>query len=205
MKNIWIFFPASLFKIIFIAVLSVFIRGWVVLFIVSTWVIMFITLYIIKSCYDLRARADEGQQAMECILLSWLTVAGLGRNKNAAVYRLVSTLLVTLLYTLILTIILTICNMDANTGYTYGAALSWKDLPIAQETFYLNLLLGATIALGWGAFVVDIIITWCKNHDWRLHNWGPLRKMVDWFVDPLPQEAGFWDEAVLLQGLGAKK
>ena len=118
---------------------------------------------------------------MECCLLSWLTLAGLWRSKAAAVCRLVSTLLVTILYTLILSIILVICNVNANTGYIYGAALSWSDLPIAKDAFFLNLLLGCTIALGWGAFVVDIIVTWCKNQD---------------------QEAGFWDEAVLLQGLG---
>ena len=116
-----------------------------------------------------------------------------------------STLLVTLLYTLFLSIILRICNVDENTGYTYGADLAWADLSIVKETFYLNLLLGGTIALGCGAFVVDNLITWCKNHDWRSHNWGPLKKAVDWFVDPLDQEAGFWDEAVLLQGLGVKK
>ena len=86
--------------------------------------------------------------------------------------------IITILYTLILSIILVICNVDPDSGYTYGAALSWADLSIVKETFYLNLLLGSTITLGWGAYLVDIIIiTWCKTRD---------------------QEVGFWDEAVIV-------
>ena len=85
---------------------------------------------------------------------------------------------------LILSIILVICNVNADTGYIYGAALSWSDLPIVKDQFFLNLLLGGTIALGWGAFIMDIIITWCKTRN---------------------QKAGFWDKAVLLQGLGVKR
>merc|ERR1712110_685535 len=165
---------------------------------------MYMTFFITDNCVP--GVPGDAQQELECILLSCLTLGGLGRSKYAAVCRLVSTLLVTLLYTLILGIIMVICNDDAaNTGYIGGADLSWADLDIAKETFYLNLLLGGTIALGWGAFVLDILITWCKNRNWRSHNWGPLKKIVDWFVDPLDQEAGFWDEAVLLQGLGFKK
>ena len=49
-----------------------------------------------------------------------------------------------------------------------------------------------------------ILSTWCKSHDWRSYNWGPLSKVVNWFVDSLDKEAGFWDEAVLLQGLGVE-
>ena len=151
MKNIWIFFPASLFKILSIAIFAVFLRGWIILLIVSTCLLTFITLRITIICYELPdEETDNIQQQMECILLSWLTVAGLWKSKKAAVYRLVSTLLVTILYSLILSIILVICNVDANIGYIYVAALSWSDLTIAKDVFFLNLLLSGTIALGWG-------------------------------------------------------
>ena len=101
-------------------------------------------------------------------------------------------------------IIMVMCNVDPNSGYVYGAVLAWSDLRIVQDRFYLNLLLGSTIGLGWVSFLLDIIITWCKSHDWRSHNWGPLTKAVDCFVDPLDLEAGFWDRAVLLEGLKYK-
>ena len=80
--------------------------------------------------------------------------------------------------------------------------MKWSELEIVKDIFKLNMLLCSTIGLGWISFLLDIIITWCKSHDWRSHNWGPLKKVVNWFVDPLDKEAGFWDEAVLLQALG---
>ena len=86
----------------------------------------------------------------------------------------------------------------------YGAGISWSELEIVKEPFFLNLLLGSTIGLGWISFLLDIILAWCKSHDWRSYNWGPLRKAVDWFVDPLDQKVGFWDRAILLQGLQYK-
>ena len=209
MKNIWIFLPASLFKILTISILAIFLRGWVLLIIVSTIVLMFITVVITTSCYNLRAEVGYGQQLFKCVLLSWLTLAGLGRSKEAAVDRLWTTLTVTIIYSIILGVIITICNLDANSyyfRYFYGSAgLSWSDLSIVKDPIFLNLLLSCNIALGWGAFLLDIIITWCKSHDWRSYNWGPMKKIVDWFVDPLDQEAGFWDEAVLLQGLGVRR
>ncbi len=207
MKNVWILLPSSLFKILSVAIFSLFLRGWVIFIIVSTIVIVGVTLGVLMNTYyDLSYDGDDGdtQQFLECILLSWLTVAGLGSGKLTAINRLVSTLLVTILYSLTLGIIMAICNVNVNIAYIYVADILWSDITIVKETFFLNLLVGGTIALGWGAVLVDIIITWCKTRDWRSHNWGPLKKVVYWFVDPLDQEAGFWDEAVLLQGLGFK-
>ena len=148
---------------------------------------------------------DSGQVGP--ISRSWLTMAGMGRGKSAAVYRLWSSLTVTIIYSLILGIILVICNVDPASGYIYGAGYSWKDLEIVKNPYFLNLLLVITICLGWVSFLVDIILAWCKNHNWRSHNWGPLNKAVEWFVDPQETQdkaSGFWDEAVLLQGLGVK-
>ena len=52
---------------------------------------------------------------------------------------------------------------------------------------------------------MDVLLAWAKSHDWRSHNWGPLTKVVDWFVDPQDEQAGFWDNAVLLVGLEVRK
>ena len=116
-----------------------------------------------------------------------------------------STLTITIIYSLILGIILAICNVDPNIGYVNEYGLFWSELELVKNPFYLTFLLSFTIGLGWISFLMDIILACCKAHDWRSHNWGPLRKAVDWFVDPQDQEAGFWDEAVLLQGLGVKR
>ena len=202
-KNILVFIPASLFKILSVSLLGLFLRGWLILIIVVIIVLLYATVLITFRYYNLPRKVDDAQQAGEC-LLAWLTLVGLGKRKSAALFRLFSTLLITIIYSLILVIIMIICNVNPNSGYVYGAVLAWSDLKIVQDRFYLNLLLGSTIGLGWVSFLLDIIITWCKSHDWRSHNWGCMEKLVNWFVDPKDKDAGFWDEAVLLQGLGFK-
>ena len=94
--------------------------------------------------------------------------------------------------------------MDPDSVNIYGAGFSWSELELVNEPLYLNILLGFTIGIGWISFLLDIILAWCKSRDWRSHNWGPLTKAVDWFVDPMDQEASFWDRAVLLQGVQYK-
>ena len=128
-------------------------------------------------------------------------MTGLQRTKAGAVYRLVSTIAVTMIYSLILGIILVICNVDPDSVYVFED-LRWSELELVKGSFYLNLVLGFSIGLGWISFLLDIILAWCKYHDWRSHNWGPLSKGVDWFVDEDGgKEAEFWDGAVLLEGL----
>ena len=155
--------------------------------------------------YHRSVEDDETHQFAECALLSWLTLAGLGREKWAAVARSVSTLTVTIIYSLILGIILVICNVDPASGYVYGAGLSWSELELVKDSFHLNLFIGITIGLGWISYLLDIILAWCKFHDWKSHNLGPLSKLVDWFVDEVQgEDTKFWDGAVLLQGLQYK-
>ena len=188
MKNILIFLPASLFKILSVSLLALFLRGWIILVIVAIITLVSFIMCITDSCCDLQEFEDYeyNQCRWECIFLSWLTLTGLGKFNASAVNRLLSTLLVTITYSLILGIILSNCNDDPDAGYLYGAGLSWSELKLVKEIFELNLILGSTIGLGWISFLVDIIITWCKSK----------------FVDPLDKKAGFWDEAVLLQALG---
>ena len=176
-----------------------FLRGWVILVIVAIIVLVYVALRITDRCYDLSGKEKDGQQAWECVFLSWLTLAGLGRSKVAVVYRLVSTLLVTIIYSLILGIILAISNDDPTSGYIHGAGLSWADLKLVKGPLYMNLILGSTIGLGWFSLLVDVLLAWAKSRDWRSYNWGPLI-----FVDPQDEQAGFWDKAVLLEGLGVR-
>ena len=204
-KNIWVFLPACLFKVLSVSLLAVFLRGWVILVIVVIIVLVFVALVITKSCYDLPLEEDDNQQVMECLLLSWLTLGGLGRSEWAAVFRLVSTLLITIIYSLILGIILAICIIDPASGNIHGAGVSWADLELVKDTHHMNLLVGCTIGLGWISLLVDVLLDWAKSHDWRSHNWGPLKKVVHWFVDPQDEQAGFWDKAVLLVGLGVRQ
>ena len=91
-----------------------------------------------------------------------------------------------------------ICNVDPDFGYiAQHSGLKWSAMELVKDTFYMNLILGTTIGLGWISFLLDIIFTWLKSRDWRS---GPL-SILDWFLDPLDKEAGFWDRAVLLEGL----
>ena len=94
--------------------------------------------------------------------------------------------------------------MDPDTGFIHFAQRSWLDLELVKDDFYLNLLLSVTICLGWSSLMLDVFLAWCKSHDWRIYNWGPLSKIVDWFVDE-DGEMGFWKRAVLLEGISSFK
>ena len=140
-------------------------------------------------------------------MLSWLTLTSLGTDKRATGYRLWSALIITFLYILILTTILVICNVDPNIGVIWLSTASynwnyWAELKLVEDLLYLNLVIGSTIAIGLSALVFDVFLAWCKFHDWRTHNFGPLKPTFNkWFVDQQTKEAGFWDGAVLLEGL----
>ena len=203
-KNILVFLPACLFKILSVSIMVLFLRGWAILVIVFIIILVFLTVWISDNKYDLPFEAGASPQGYECTLMSWLTLAGLGKSKWAAVWRFVSTITVSIAYSLILATIMVICNVDPVSGYVYGAGLSWSELELVKEPFYLNSLIGFTIGLGCISLILDIILACCKSHDWRSHNWGPLSIVVDWFVDPQDKEASFWDRAVLLKGVQYK-
>ena len=120
----------------------------------------------------------------EYVLLHWVTLGSLGPSKLDAVLRTWFTLLVTILYTIILSSILVICYLDPDIVTVKGAG-GWSNLTIVQKPFFLNLIIFSTITLGWAAFFLDILITWCKCK----------------FKDSLDDESGFWGKTVLLGGL----
>ena len=79
----------------------------------------------------------------------------------------------------------------------------WDELKLVENRFYLNLVFGTTITIGMSSLVLDVFLTWCKFHDWSTPNYGPLKKTFNkWFVHHRTDEAGFWDGAVLFEGLG---
>ena len=135
---------------------------------------------------------------MWALRLTGVALASLGRRRDGAVDRLWSNLFITIIYSLILTVILCVCNVDSDSGYIHGAGFNWSDLELVKQPRYLNIL-NFTIGLGWTTLVLDFISAWCKSHDWRSHNWGPLKSIVDWFVDPQEDDATFWEKTVLLQ------
>ena len=131
--------------------------------------------------------SDRKQQLMECVFLSWITLTSLGENKRAAIFRLISTILITTIYSIILSVFLIICNTDASAGYTYiirGDGVTWSEKPFVylQDGFYLNLILGFTICLGWVSFLLDLVTATIK-----FYCCGSV-------------ERSFWDGAILLEG-----
>ena len=118
----------------------------------------------------------------EYVLLHWVTLGSLGPSKLDAVLRTWLTLLFTLISTIILSAILVICYVDPDIVTVKGAG-GWSNLTIVQKPFFLNLIIFSTITLGWAAFFLDILITWCK------------------FKDSQDNETDFFGKTVLLEGL----
>ena len=84
-----------------------------------------------------------------------------------------------------------ICNVDPNSGYVWSSSVGhWSTLELVKDPFYMNLLLGGTIGLGWISFLLDFILACFK-------------KAIDVILDD-DNEEGLWDRAILLEGLKIK-
>ena len=68
---------------------------------------------------------------MESWTMSWLTITNLGRGKDAALYRLVSTLYWTIAHTIIFTVILVICITDPGI-VNFDEYGKWSELPLVH-------------------------------------------------------------------------
>ena len=114
LKNIGVFLPISLFRIMAVSILCVFFRGGEKVFIViiGNWIVLAFCLLITNCCYNLRGEKDMGRQFFECCIMSFLTMTNLGRGKTAALYRMVSTLFWIIAHTITLTVILAILNWN---------------------------------------------------------------------------------------------
>ena len=206
-QNCWVFLPTSLFKVLSVSIICVFLNGWSIPLFMGVIILVFACLFIIEKTCDMGAEevpkphsrasvtlvsSDKNQQLMECVFLSWITLTSLGKSKRAAIFRLVSTLLITMIYSVILSVFLVICNTDASAGYTHiirGTGVIWSEKPFVylQNGFHLNLILGLTICLGWVSFLLDLLTATIK------------------FYCCASLEKSFWDGAILLEGFKYQK
>ena len=201
-QNCLVFLPTCLFKVLSVPIIGVFLNGWAIPLFFGVIFILFVCLFIIEKSSDMGVAkvtkshttasltlvsSDRKQQLMECVFLSWMTLTSLGKTKRAAIFRLISTILITTIYSIILSVFLIICNTDASAGYTYiirGDGVTWSEKPFVylHEGFYLNLILGFTICLGWVSFLLDLVTATIK-----FYCCGSV-------------ERSFWDGAILLEG-----
>ena len=190
LKNITVFLPQSLFKILALSILVVFFKQWAYAIIFGYILFLGVCLSITRRCcYNLKAERGMERQLRECTFLSWLTISNLGRGKTAAVYRLVSSIFWTIAHTINITVILVICNAGPdNLDLEWdGRSLLWEELTLVKELSTLNTLLISTLCLGWGSLVLDVITAGVRHH---------YRDNTE-----EEQEISFWDGAVLLEGL----
>ena len=112
MKNIGVFMPQFLSKILAVSILGVFLKSSAILIIFSYTFGLFFCLMITRCCCNIFKAAKDVRQLMECCFLGWLTISNLGRGKTAEVLRLVSSLYWTVAHTINIIVILVICNTD---------------------------------------------------------------------------------------------
>ena len=193
LKNIAVFLPASVFKILTVSILCVFLNYFVIVgvFVQLQQFVLAIFLLITNYFYNLREENCGRNQFWESIFLGWLTITSLGRGKTGAVYRLVTTLYWTLTHSLTLIIILVVCNTDP--GYVViGEYIDWSKLHLVKNVTTMNILLISTLCLGWVSLVLDVIIAAIKFRNSKSND----RSREYHLETPV-----FWDEAILLEGI----
>ena len=156
LKNIAVFLPASLFRILSVSILFVFFDMLIMYILLGYCIVLAVFLEITTRCYKLRER-DGWQQFWECWMMSFLTMTNLGRGKTAALYRMVSSFFWTIIHTITLLVILGICNTDPVIVSIGNDWLIWSKLALVQDLITLNALLISTISMGWLALVADVI------------------------------------------------
>ena len=181
-RNISVFLPACLFKVLSLSIIIVFFRAYTV-----GIVICFIFLYWLLFLHFkfLHPKKLKDFKKSENVGFHCLTLGSLGASKMDAVLRTWLTILFNIIYTIILSAILVVCYVDPDMGSVQlsklGMEYTWSNLEIVKEPFFLNLILYSTISLGWMALFLDILSTWCKFNN--------------------SSDDRFWDKTVLLEGL----
>ena len=192
LKNIAVFFLASLFKILILSIFCVFFKGGTMVIIVGHVIVLRVSLWLcIRACSHKWSHLLEEKHWVRELgesYLGWLTITNLGVGKAAAFLRLVTTLYCTIAHTITLTVILAICNTDPSNVDVL--VVKWTHLPLVQDLTTLNILLISTICLGWLSLVLDVITAAVRYH-YRSRDTKQEQE----------EEASFWDGAILMEGL----
>ena len=114
-KNIAVFLPASLFKVLSFSIICVFFRAYTFGFIIGFVALYWLLLLYFRVCRQNMMR-DFMQSENVYVGLHFLTLASLGASKMDAVLRTGFTLLFTIIYTMILSTILVVCYVDPDLG-----------------------------------------------------------------------------------------
>ena len=160
LKYLPIFFFNSIFKVASLSIIFVFFK------ILS---LAFFPLHVILNImFGARMKRnhfllnetsnDLNQQGCE-VLLSCFTITNLQHTRVAGLYRLQNTFLCLLTKSLILITIAAICNIapDTVTVPSITGDIVWAELPIVQDIFLLNLMVGLTLACGLLSLVLDMV------------------------------------------------
>ena len=183
-KNLLVFLPISIHKILSLAILCLLFKFWTILIIFCHLFVLFLTTCCCL-CFD--EGKDWTREFWECVFLSWLTISNLGSSRSAIRYRLAASLFYVWSYSII------VINKENDS--------LWPEKCLANDKFLFNFLLCFSIFLAWLSLLLDFISASCRFHDWKLNNWGPLKKIANWFFDPHVETDNFWDGAVILEGL----
>ena len=164
LKNIGVFLPASLFKILAVSILCVFFK-WVTVGIIFSYIVVLAPcLVITKWCHNLEEEKEDDQHYIECCFLSWLTITNLGRGKTAALCRLVSSIFCTIAHTITLSMILNICNSDpGNVVIGDELGVTWSDLALVRDLSTLNILIVSTIGAGCHRRCSQASLVWTRG------------------------------------------
>ena len=134
--------------------------------------------------------------------MSWLTLTNLGRMKDAAICRMLSTIFWTCINTISLSVILIIriADRDLVIPSIIGDGVVWSEIALVQNLTKLTILLGITICLGWGSLVLDVIIASVK---FFFKRYGKQKNKINEEDQDEEQERmdGFWNGTLLLEGL----
>ena len=155
-KNILVFLPASLFKVLAASIIVLFFQPLAFAIIFAYSMVLSICLICTYSRLLVRPMAES-------LIMSWLTITNLGRGKDDALCRLVSTLYWNIAHTITFTVILVICNTDPS-NVSIFSKVSWSELALVQDLPILNALLISTICLGWLSLVADVITAFVRYH-----------------------------------------
>ena len=186
LKNFAVFFSGSLFRILAISILAVFLKIYASVIIGVAILMLVLCLIMMVRCNKLSLVQDTWQQIGESLLLSWLTITNLKSEKSSTLCRMVSSIYWTIVYSILLADI--IKNIDNDNSF-WREEYPADDLVLVQQPFTLNILLISTLCLGWVSLLLDVVTASVKYSCC-----GPSDNNKE-------DQPSFWDGAIFLDGL----